>query len=344
MFLQLKRKEFAHSLIDQLFYKSEKDMIELERSLLKSLEKEAKLPILDVDEFNGKPIMKLDEWQKDYEIRKNMILNGGEKPPLVYNYYNIFEGKAEFSLNNGNGSKEAPGTRILSCLPINTLKKFSAIPDGICLSTKIGVSEFHRYIEKAILNDHYLVIPAFTFFPSKIEEQAFRYFKNNQLVGSVQFSQSCKLFVFCKNHIKPEWLKAIDFFYAVDNFDEVEPKVAEGNNDKTATGLEDVDKVQKKLKTDTLNNLYSSGVAEDQDINTPTKEYAGMKDTEILNDFKKVQKLGLSPYAIPKQKEKKEPARKPTIIALLVLKTSEIGEHNNIQPTNFAAETLMDPK
>jgi len=69
-----------------------------------------------------------------------------------------------------------------------------------------------------------------------------------------------------------------------------------------------------------------------------------MKDTEILNDFKKVQKLGLSPYAIPKQKEKKEPARKPTIIALLVLKTSEIGEHNNIQPTNFAAETLMDPK
>lgn len=54
--------------------------------------------------------------------------------------------------------------------------------------------------------------------------------------------------------------------------------------------------------------------------------------------------MGLSPYAIPKQKEKKDPTRKPTFIALLVLKTSEIGEFNQINPIDLPIDTFIDPK
>jgi hypothetical protein len=43
----------------------------------------------------------LEEWKQDYEIRKNMMLNGGEKAPSVYNYYTIFQGQIDFSLKNG---------------------------------------------------------------------------------------------------------------------------------------------------------------------------------------------------------------------------------------------------
>lgn len=186
---KLEEKKFNLRLIEQLFYKSKEELDDLESNFYSKEVKEAAVP------------------KDDFTIAQ--VLH-----PPTYNYFRIFEGNLFFGLSTDGVHKHAENSLISSCAPRQFFSGFSVIPNNLLLNTKVKLSEFQRYIEKAILSDNYSVVPGWINMANGTQMAAKKYFEKNMVVASSQYSRRCKLFVISKEHLRPEWLKAVNFYVA----------------------------------------------------------------------------------------------------------------------------------
>jgi hypothetical protein len=183
----LKEKNFEFGLIEKLFPKSKQEFHTLEDNIVKSNKRGGN--------NNGQ--------QKE-----------GAPDSFGFNYFKIFTGALFFNLREGKSQKKVENAELMTCTPLSVIKQFAQIPNKLLLSMSITVEEFQNYIQKAIINDTYVVMPCFARFPGEASASAKSYMEKNQLVASGQYSKSCKLFIFPKQYLRPEWLKALEFYMA----------------------------------------------------------------------------------------------------------------------------------
>lgn len=200
---KLKDKKFNLRLIEQLFYKSRSELDELEEGF------SAKKKKSNAHNLNSSPLNPYKLQQAAKPVRP------------VYNYYSIFKGTLKFKLGESPSSKDADNSTIRCCANKQCFSGFSQIPRGVTLSTKVKLGEFQRYIDKAILNDNYTILPSWVSFKMSTQKAAKSFFEKNGVVASSQYSKRCKLFIFSKDHIRPEWLKVLNVTVAKGKKEEI---------------------------------------------------------------------------------------------------------------------------
>jgi hypothetical protein len=132
----------------------------------------------------------------------------------AFNYFKIFNGTLFFGLRDGKTQKKVENAELFACCPLPLIRQFTAVPNKLLLSMNIKTEEFQKYVQKALLNENYVVMACWARFPQDSSTQARAYMEKNDLVASSQYCKSCKLFILPKVFVRPEWLKALDFYVA----------------------------------------------------------------------------------------------------------------------------------
>jgi hypothetical protein len=179
----LKEKSFDLNLLEKLFTKSKAEFQTLEDNIV--------IKNKDKDEANN--------------------LQNNE---TAYNYYKIFTGTLFFGLKDNKTQKRVENAELFTCSTLMTIKSFSTVPNKLLLSMNITAEDFQKYLQKSILNENYVVMACWVRFPQDSSTQARLYMEKHGVVASSQYCKSCKIFILPKVYIKPEWLKAIDFYTA----------------------------------------------------------------------------------------------------------------------------------
>lgn len=179
----LKEKNFDLNLIEKLFSKSKVDFQTLEDNIV----------IKNKDQENGA---------------------NGSNDNTIFNYYKIFTGTLFFGLKDNKTQKRVESAELFTCSPMAVAKNFSVLPNKLLLSMNIKAEEFQKYLQRSLLNDNYVVMACWLRFPQDSSTQARLYMEKHDVVASSQYCKSCKIFILPKKYIKPDWLKAIDFYTA----------------------------------------------------------------------------------------------------------------------------------
>lgn len=179
----LKEKNFDLNLIEKLFSKSKVEFQTLEDNIV----------IKNKDQENGP---------------------NGANDNTIFNYYKIFQGTLFFGLKDNKTQKRVESAELFTCSPVSVIKHFSVVPNKLLLSMNIKAEEFQKYLQRSLLNDNYVVMACWVRFPQDSSSQARLYMEKNEVVASSQYCKSCKIFILPKKYIKPDWLKAIDFYTA----------------------------------------------------------------------------------------------------------------------------------
>ena len=148
-----------------------------------------------------------------YQVVKNKFIKTPNQ--TGYTFYNIFKGGIYFETKEKIDLKKKPDrAKFYSCTGEEFIQYFTEIPDGLQLQPQLSTFEFEQYMMKVLVSEqamNYLVLPFWVEASTPLSIKNF--YRSNECLGSVQYSQRCKLFVFPKEYLKQEWLNVINFFF-----------------------------------------------------------------------------------------------------------------------------------
>lgn len=146
-----------------------------------------------------------------YQVVKNRFLPGQIQEN--YMYYSIFKGSAFFETSDKPDPKRKPErARFYSCAEDEFIRYFTEVPDGIQFHPQLTKLEFEQYIQKCLISEvaeNYLVLPMWVESSNHLSMKSF--YKNNDCVGSIQYSPRCKMFIFPKEYLRGDWFNIINF-------------------------------------------------------------------------------------------------------------------------------------
>jgi hypothetical protein len=138
-----------------------------------------------------------------------------EEPKVAeYTYFKIFKGGISYETSEKPETKKKPDrTSLFSCTGDEFIRYFTEVPNDLQLSPQLTRFEFEQYIQKVLISDqafNYLVLPFWVESSTPLTIKNF--YRSNECVGSTQYSQRCKIFIFPKEYIRGEWLNVLNFF------------------------------------------------------------------------------------------------------------------------------------
>lgn len=167
------------------------------------------------EKYLKKPNDFSDPFADDIKIKKSDFYNKDIEYENVedhddyegFHFFKIFKGNFKIDLPD---SKQNCDASLFTCAGNEFITYFTTIPDNLHLVTKVNKNEFHKYLDKALIQKQkkYLVLPGF------IQTSADLALKsemlNRSLVLSMSYSSKCKLFLFPKSFVKKDWLDILN--------------------------------------------------------------------------------------------------------------------------------------
>jgi hypothetical protein len=149
-----------------------------------------------------------------YELVNNKFVPSVKGPE--YAFYNIFKGGIFFETKDKPDPKKKPErTKLFACVGDEFIKLFTEIPEGLIIQPSLTRFEFEQYMHKVLVSDqaldNYFVMPIWVDVASPLTIKNF--YKSHECVGTAQYSNKCKIFIFPKEYLKQEWLNVINFIF-----------------------------------------------------------------------------------------------------------------------------------